>query len=102
MTLKELSGQLVKILRLKKELEGLNTERFEKITEAVNSVDPVGLLAFGAPPDEYSPECEIMAMLPEKDLSAQIIYAIFYHFFGDMIASSDADCWTHIYVYLNP
>ncbi len=50
--------------------------------QAVNSVDPIGLLALGAPSDEYAPEIrDIAHLLLSRKLTIEAVRSVFWHWF---------------------
>jgi hypothetical protein len=67
-----------------------NSELLDKITKIVNRHDPLGLLASGAPKDEYSSEIGDIARLlykerTERDKLGVKIHKIFIKSFGENI-----------------
>ncbi|ATW24576.1 hypothetical protein [Candidatus Formimonas warabiya] len=60
---------------------------FLRIREAVNSVDPIGLINGGAPVDEYDPEVrDILIVIPNAKTQqelAEMIYKVFVKWFGN-------------------
>lgn len=53
----------------------------ETIRRVLNRMDPLGLIADGAPEDEYNPETSVLAELPIEEVSAARVYRIFSDFF---------------------
>jgi hypothetical protein len=54
------------------------------VEAAVNAVDPEGLLAGGAPADEYDPEVKDLAkrILAGSELNRQLVQTVWSHWFG--------------------
>ena len=62
-------------------------ERAEALRAAVKAVvdaeDPEGLLAMGAPADEYSPEVpDLVRLVAEQRVTAAAVLAVWEHWFG--------------------
>lgn len=52
-------------------------EKIKILTEIVNEADPVGLIALGSPPDEYSAEVmSILSLITKKDKWGQSPFMI--------------------------
>ena len=62
----------------------LHPHRAYNITKrAVNEIDPIGLLALGAPPDEYTPEIRDIAEPVLNDrLTLDAVRGVFWHWFA--------------------
>lgn len=65
------------------------------VKEVVDQWDPIGLLAFGCPPDEYNMEIECIVGIVAKDIDVDTlavqINAIFQKFFGSDTFKRDFD-----------
>jgi hypothetical protein len=63
-----------------------DVERFRKLRSIVNQFDPVQLLSFGAPEDEYEPEVRTILERLHAELSEEevldIVYVEFLKWFG--------------------
>lgn len=60
----------------------------EKVIDKLADLDPWGLVASGAPRDEYTPEApEITALLLEGGLTRETLKDVFARWFGELPAS---------------
>jgi hypothetical protein len=59
---------------------------FAAVRAVLNQHDPEGLLAIGAPDDEYDPESEHFAGLLRdgQPITAAVVTAAWHHWFGDL------------------
>jgi hypothetical protein len=61
--------------------------RFLAVRAVVNGADPVGLLAVGAPADEYDPEVRELVEWPGT-VTAELVSGVFLRWFGKAGAMS--------------
>lgn len=62
----------------------IDPERAHQITVILAAADPVGLIAAGAPLDEYAPEADTIAELEQTgDVDLHTLKAVFDHWFGE-------------------
>ncbi len=61
-----------------------------RVKEAIDTADPIGLLAIGAPSDEYDPEVDHVAALAAiGQLTAESAWAVFAYWFSETAISRD-------------
>jgi hypothetical protein len=67
-------------------------ELYPIVKRAVDRADPIGLLALGAPPDEYDPEVRslVQRLARRGDLTGLDVALVFHEWFGTWIDSGDA------------
>lgn len=70
-----------------------NPKLKQSVQEIFNKADPIGLIAIGAPPDEYEKEiCAVMNRVGQiHDIAScnAVLFEEFQRWFGDMIAGTD-------------
>ena len=71
-----------------------------QLKEIINKYDPVGLLAMGAPEDEYDGEVEAILLLVSKEMGweafCEAVQSVFDKRFGSDIATKNKDKITHV------
>ncbi len=77
---------MIVIMKTRKEL-------IHAVNKAISDVDPIALIALGAPKDEYIPEAEMIVDLLMKDdtilCSPEIVFDVFLKMFEEEITKKE-------------